>query len=169
MIIGCCGAGKSTLAFKLGEHFNLPLFHLDQLFWKSGWAQADMDEWIEKHQGIIEKPEWIIDGNYKSTMQERLEHAELVICMDMPRWRCVWGILKRRIQYSGKVRPDMTEGCKERLDWDFLKYVWHFHRDQLPDLLKKLEAFKGEKTIHRVRSRRQASDLLEDLFSEQAS
>ena len=85
MIIGCCGAGTSTLSFKLADHFNLPLIHLDRLFWKSGWIESERDEWIAKHQQIIDQDQWIIDGNFSSTMSERLEKADLVICMDLPR------------------------------------------------------------------------------------
>ncbi len=166
MIIGCCGAGKSTLSFKLAEHFDLPLIHLDRLFWKSGWVESERDEWIAKHQEIIDQDQWIIDGNYSSTMSERLEKADLVICMDLPRWKCLWGILKRRIKYQGTTRPDMTEGCPERLDWEFTKYVWDFQRDQRPAILKKLAPFKDKKTIHMVNSRKEANALLNTILEE---
>ena len=56
MIVGCCGAGKSTLSFKLAEHYDLPLFHLDQLYWKANWVLSEQDEYIVKHQELIEKP-----------------------------------------------------------------------------------------------------------------
>ena len=164
MVIGCCGAGKSTLSFKLAEHFDLPLFHLDRLYWKSGWVESEMDEWKTKHQEVIEKPQWIIDGNYKSTIKERLELADLVICMDMPRWQSLWGIIKRRIQYRGKTRPDMNPGCNERLDWEFTKYVWNFQRDQRPALIEHLKEYEGKKPIHRVTNRKQVNILLDKLF-----
>ena len=165
MVIGCCGAGKSTLSFQLVDHFDLPLFHLDQLFWKPGWIESERDEWIAKHQEVIDQDRWIIDGNFKSTMSERLERADLVICMDLPRWKCLWGVLKRWFQHRGKTRPDMNEGCKERLDWEFTKYVWDFHRDQRPGLLKQLAKFENKK-IHLVRSRKEANSLLKAIISE---
>ena len=59
MVIGCCGAGKSTLAFQLAEHFDLPIFHLDQLYWKSGWVESERGEYMKEHKEIIQNPQWI--------------------------------------------------------------------------------------------------------------
>jgi adenylate kinase family enzyme len=163
MVVGCCGAGKSTLSFKLAEHFDLPLFHLDQLFWKAGWVQTEMDEWIAEHQKIIEQDEWIIDGNYKSKMKERLEQADLVIFMDLSRLQCLWGIIKRRIKYRGTTRPDMNPGCNERLDWEFTKYVWNFRRDQRPALIQHLSGYQSNKFIYRITNRKQIAVLLDEF------
>ena len=167
MIVGCCGAGKSTLSFKLAKHYDLPLYHLDQLYWKDNWVLSERDEYIVKHQELIEKPKWIIDGNYQSTMQERLEKADMVICLDLPRWLSTWGILKRWVQHRGKTRPDMTEGCHERLDWEFLKYVWRFQRDQRPQLLDNLGKFQSQDRLHIVRSRKEANQLLNNILENQ--
>jgi len=164
MVVGCCGAGKSTLSFKLAEHFDLPLFHLDQLNWKANWELAELGEYSKKHQEVIGKPKWIIDGNYRSTMQERLEKADMVICLDLPRWQSVWGILKRWIQHRGTTRPDMTEGCHERLDWEFIKYVWSFLRDQRPQLLETLSKFQPQAKLHFIRSRKEANQLLDQIL-----
>ena len=161
MVIGCCGAGKSTLSFKLQEQLNLPLYHLDKLFWKPGWIQADRNEFIAKHQEIIHNQKWIIDGNYSFTMADRLEQADLIIFIDLPRWRCIWGVLKRRIQNKNKSRPDMASGCDERLEWEFTKYVWNFHRDQLPLLKQQLTQIN--KPIHTITNRKQIDRLLNSL------
>lgn len=163
MVLGCSGAGKSTISFKLSDHFQLPIFHMDQLFWKSGWVESEREEWIAKHEKIMKLPAWVIDGNYHSTMDERLEHTDLIIYMDLPRWMCLWGVIKRRIQYQGKARPEMNEGCKERINWEFFKYVWSFHKEQRPTILEKINRYEGKKTIHRVRSRKEAKALLEHL------
>ena len=36
LVIGCCGAGKSTFSKELSAKLNLPLVDLDRLFWKPG-------------------------------------------------------------------------------------------------------------------------------------
>ena len=100
-------------------------------------------------------------------MQERLEKADMVICLDLPRWLSTWGILKRWIQHRGKTRPDMTEGCHERLDWEFLKYVWRFQRDQRPQLLDNLNKFQSQNRLHIVRSRKEANQLLNKVLENQ--
>lgn len=77
MIIGCCGAGKSTLARKLHAVAGLELIHLDRQYWKSGWIETEPEEWGEKVAGLVAKPNWIIDGNYGGTMDIRIKRADL--------------------------------------------------------------------------------------------
>jgi adenylate kinase family enzyme len=61
-IIGNAGSGKSTLAQQLHAQYKLPLYHLDQYFWKPGWVRPDMDEYKKIHDALCDQEEWIIDG-----------------------------------------------------------------------------------------------------------
>ena len=126
LIIGCSGAGKSTLARQLGEKTGLPVIHLDALFWKPGWVESSREEFDARLLAELEKPAWILDGNYARTLPVRLEKCDTVIYLDFSRLACIWGVLKRVITTYGTVRPDMAEGCPERFDWEFLKWVWNF-------------------------------------------
>ena len=130
IIIGCGGSGKSTLARALGEKTGLPVVHLDKLFWKPGWVESTRDEIDAKIQMEMEKPRWIMDGNYNRTMAERIRHCDTVIYLDFSRMACVFGVLKRVITTYGTVRPDMGEGCPERFDWKFLQWVWNYNREK---------------------------------------
>jgi adenylate kinase family enzyme len=130
IIIGCGGSGKSTLARALGEKTGLPVVHLDKLFWKPGWVESTRDEIDAKIQAEMEKPHWIMDGNYNRTMAERIRHCDTVIYLDFSRAACVFGVLKRVITTYGTVRPDMGEGCPERFDWKFLQWVWNYNREK---------------------------------------
>lgn len=146
LIIGCGGAGKSTLARILGEKLNLPVVHLDQLFWKPGWVEESREEFDRKLALELEKPRWIIDGNFDRTMPQRLKKCDTVIYLDFPRTACLIGVIKRILTTYGTVRPDMGEGCPERFDMEFLRWVWHYNRnkrqrnydllDQAPDVQK---------------------------------
>lgn len=78
-IIGSGGAGKSTLARKLGEILDIPVYHLDAIFWRPNWEPIERDELIEKTMEIQETDDWIIDGNYNTTMDFRLQQADTVI------------------------------------------------------------------------------------------
>jgi adenylate kinase family enzyme len=129
VIIGSGGAGKSTLARQLGEKLRLPVVHLDQLFWKPGWVETTQEEFDEKLARELAKPAWIMDGNFNRTIPQRLERCDTVIYLDFHRVTCLLGVLKRILTSYGKTRPDMAEGCPERLDLDFLKWVWNFNRD----------------------------------------
>ena len=129
VIIGSGGAGKSTLARQLGEKLRLPVVHLDQLFWKPGWVETTQEEFDEKLALELAKPAWIMDGNFNRTIPQRLERCDTVIYLDFHRATCLLGVLKRILTSYGKTRPDMAEGCPERFDLDFLKWVWNFNRD----------------------------------------
>lgn len=130
IIIGCGGAGKSTLARQLGEKLDIPVVHLDRLFWKQGWVEETQEEFDRKLAVELEKPRWIMDGNFNRTMPQRVAKCDTIIYLDFSRFACLCGVVKRVLTTYGKVRPDMGEGCPERIDFEFLKWVWNYNRDK---------------------------------------
>jgi adenylate kinase family enzyme len=123
LVIGPCGAGKSTLSVELAHKLGLPIFHMDQLNWQPGWVESSKDEIRQKLARIIRTGRWLIDGTYCGTLGERLVHADTVIYLDYPIRLCVARLLRRIWTYRGRTRPDMTEGCPERFDLEFLIYL----------------------------------------------
>ena len=128
IIIGCSGAGKSTLARALGEKLGLPIVHLDQLWWREGWQHVSREEFDAQLDMALAMDRWIIDGNYSRTMEARLQKCDTIIYLDFGRWECLLGMLQRVLGSYGKVRPDMAKGCPERFDWDFVKWIWNFNK-----------------------------------------
>ena len=128
IIIGCSGSGKSTLARALGAKLGLPVIHLDQLWWKEGWVESDRQTFDDRLAALVEENRWIIDGNYNRTIPMRLEKCDTVIYLDFSRWACLLGMCQRVLGSYGKVRPDMAPGCPERFDWDFVKWIWNFNK-----------------------------------------
>jgi len=147
MVVGCCGAGKSTISRKLHEKTGIPLFHLDQYYHQPNWEEPSTADWIAANHKLVEGDQWIIDGNYNSTMDIRMAKADAIIFMDYPTIKCFWRVITRIWKYHGQVRPDMPEGCPERFDLEFLHYVATFGYVKRPGLLKKLAAFGGKKVI----------------------
>lgn len=166
MIIGCGGAGKSTMAKKLAEITGLPLYHLDKMFWKSGWEMLPTPEWKEMQTELCEKQKWIIDGNYGSTIDLRMKYADTILYIDFPRWKCIWGIVKRRFQYRNRTRPDMTEGCNERLDWTFMKWVWNYREKKRPEMLALLKEKESEKQVIYLKNRNEIDEFLLGICNE---
>ena len=162
LIIGCGGAGKSTLARKLGERLDIPVVHLDKLWWKPGWIESDREEFDAKLAAELEKPRWIIDGNFDRTMPARIAKCDAVIYLDFSRFVCLFGVLKRVITTHGKVRPDMGEGCPERLDLDFLKWVWYYNRNNREKNYRLLNEAEGIETIV-LKNRRMVKRFLRSL------
>ena len=130
IIIGCGGAGKSTLARKMGEKTGLPVVHLDKLFWKPGWVERTPEEFDPLMEAELAKETWIMDGNFNRTMPQRVQRCDTIIYLDFSRMACLWGVLKRVLTTYGTVRPDMGEGCPERIDFEFLKWVWSYNKNK---------------------------------------
>lgn len=162
IIVGSSGAGKSTFAIQLQEKTNLPLFHLDKLFWKPGWILSSKEEQITIQKKVIEKEQWIIDGNYGDTLDLRITACDTIIFIDPPRTVCLYQVLKRNKMYKNSPRPDMNEGCPEKVDWDFLKWTWHFKNTQRVALIKKLNNVYREKNIVILKSRKEVNNYLKD-------
>ncbi len=163
MIIGCGGAGKSTLARSLGEKTGLPVVHLDQIWWSPGnWQHMERPEFEKLLMEEMEKPQWILDGNFRRTLELRLEKCDTVIYLDFPRLVCLKGWIGRVIKNWGHHRPDMAPGCAERFDPQFALWIWNFNKNYRTRFYGLLNAAEG-KEIHILRSRREVNKFLENL------
>lgn len=161
LIIGSSGAGKSTLARALGRAMGLPVVHLDKLWWLPGWQNRSREEFDALLAGELAKDAWIMDGNYARTLDWRLSRADCVILLEMPRLVCIAGVLGRIARSRGRTRPDMAAGCPERLDWEFLRWVWRFPKEDGAGARAAL-ARRPEVPVIVVRSRRAAQKLAEE-------
>jgi len=128
MIIGCPGSGKSTLARQLKEKLGLPVVHLDQLWWKEGWQNVSREDFDDRLALAVAMDRWIIDGNYSRTIPMRLSRCDTILYLDFSRWECLLGMFQRVVGSYGRVRPDMPEGCPERFDFEFVKFIWNFNK-----------------------------------------
>ena len=150
LVIGSPGAGKSTLASELARRTGLPLVHLDQHAWMSGWVELGREEWKARVRELIAGDAWVIDGNYTGSLPARLRRADTVINLEMPAWRCLARLVRRIASSYGRVRPDMAEGCPEQLDWGFLLYTARFPWTHRAKISERLAAFPG--TVIRLKS-----------------
>ncbi|AZN40988.1 DNA topology modulation protein [Paenibacillus albus] len=163
LIIGSPGSGKSTLAQQLGRTWLLPVIHLDTYFWKPNWVMTEDEEWDRIIAQLTMQEQWIIDGNYSRTMDKRIERADLVILLDLPRWLCMYRIFKRRVMFHKKTRPDMNEGCQEKIDWAFVKFVWSYPRRSRMKTLSRMEYAAAQgKQVMILQTRKQVKELLHD-------
>jgi len=160
MVVGCCGAGKSTLSRKLYEKLELPLYHLDQYYWHPNWKETPKPEWTEIVQLLSKKDQWIVDGNYTGTMEIRLKRAETVIFLDYPTWKCLWRVIRRIFKYKGKSRPDMVKGCNERFDLSFLHYVLFFNSKRRKSILKLIDKYTDSAKILILKNDREVDKYL---------
>ncbi|MEQ8169836.1 MAG: DNA topology modulation protein [Candidatus Eremiobacterota bacterium] len=160
LILGCSGSGKTTLALELGNILNLEVIHLDRLYWNPGWVSTPEDEWLEIIKDIIKKDRWIIEGNYSGTIDMRLNEADTAIYLDFPRIICLWQAIKRWLLHMGHNRPDVGEGCKEKIDLEFMMWIWNFNRTHREMMLGKLGQQKYKKNIYILKNHKDAADFL---------
>lgn len=146
LIVGCPGAGKSAAAKSLAAKTGLPLIHLDHHYWHPGWMPSEKDVWREKVRSLAAQPCWIMDGNYASTLDERLSRADTVIHLDFSTWVCCWRVIRRTISNLGREREgEFVVGCPERLDATFLRFVLLYRQRYRARDLAKLSAFEGRR------------------------
>ncbi|PEJ59163.1 topology modulation protein [Bacillus sp. AFS002410] len=162
VIIGSGGEGKSTFARQLGKKLNINVFHLDSLLWKPNWEIVPKVEQIKIQSELVKKEEWIIDGNYGGTMDLRINAADTIIFLDIPRLVCIYRALKRFIQYKNITRPDMREGCEEKFDLQFFKWIWSYPKTKKPLILNRLQRVSDGKDVVILKSSKEVKRFLEE-------
>ena len=161
MIIGCGGAGKSTLSRQLGAITGLPVVHLDQIWWSPGnWQHLSREEFDHQLSAELAKDRWILDGNFNRTMKLRLDRCDTVIYLDYPRLVCLKNWLFRVLKNRGKARADMAEGCIEWFDPEMAGWIWNFNRKNRKRYYELL-ANQTDKNVIILKSRRQARRFLD--------
>ena len=163
MIIGSGGAGKSTLSKKLGQKLNIEVFHLDRFFWKPNWEQITDNELAEIQKELTKKEQWVIDGNYSNNIDIRLNEADTIIFIDLKNYLCVWRVFKRSILNYNKQRSDIGEGCLDKIDFAFLKWVWNYPKRSRPKIIEKLNKLEKLKKIYVLKSSFEVKKFIEDI------
>lgn len=163
-VIGCGGAGKSFFSRQLSEMLDVPVYHLDNMFWDSGWIEKPEDVYLQEQKNTIEKDKWIIDGNYMQTMELRFERADTIIYLDFSTYTCLLGIFSRYVKYKNNSRPDVPEGNKEKIDFEFFMFVLTFRTLRRPRILKLLGEYKSSTTQYRFTNRKQRKDFFGEVL-----
>ena len=147
-VIGCGGAGKSTLSRRLGECLGLPVIHLDRFFWQPDWVATPDFQWRPIVERLATADQWIIDGNYLTTLDIRLKRADTIIWLDFRRMTCMYRAIKRIFQsWTGSERADMADGCAEKLDWEFLEWIWDFPQKSRPKVLESIQRYAHARRV----------------------
>ena len=162
MVIGVgSGVGKSTFARQLGKIIGIEVTHLDRLYWKPNWVEAPREEFLAGQKQVIQNEKWIIEGNYSGTFDIREQYADTIIYLELPLYVCLFRVLKRRIQYHGKTRNDIGEGCIEKIDWAFLKFIITTYGPRKNKMKERLRRYAKEgKTVHYLKTSKQVEGFL---------
>ena len=142
IVIGCPGSGKSTFSRKLHDKIQIPLYHLDLLYWNADKTTVDKSVFNERLDAVLKKDEWIVDGNYNSSMEKRISECDTVFFLDYPLDVCLEGIKERR----GKSRSDMP-WIESDEDGEFIDFIKRFNDESRPAIITLLERYKFKNVI----------------------
>lgn len=158
IVIGCPGSGKSTFSRQLHEKTGIPLHHLDMMFWNADRTTVEKSIFLARLQDAMEQEEWIIDGNYGSTIEKRLQACDTAFFLDYPVEVCLEGIRARR----GKPRSDMPWFETDEEDAEFVEFIKNYNSESRPQVMELLEKY-AHKKIFIFRSRAEKDDFLSRL------
>ena len=155
IIIGCPGSGKSTFGRKLKSITDLPLYHLDMMFWNNGRTTVTKEVFIERLKKAMSNSKWIIDGNYGSTMEMRIKECDTVFFLDYPTNVCIEGIESRK----GQPRSDIPWIENGNTDEDFIDFINKYNSESRPEVISLLEKY-STKNIIIFKSRTESEEYL---------
>lgn len=156
-ILGYSGSGKSTLARKLADFYSIPVLFLDTVQFLPNWVERDKYAGRSMVSAFMKNASWVIDGNYSEFLQqERLEQADSIFLLIFPRTVCLFRAVKRYFQNKNTNRESMADGCKEKLDWEFIWWILYegrtrerrAHFRQIAKIHKsKAQIFKNQRQV----------------------
>lgn len=157
IVIGCPGSGKSTFSRELNKITDIPLFHLDMMYWNPDKSKVDKAIFLERLSDAMALEEWIIDGNYGSTMEMRMAACDTVIFLDYTPDVCLDGVVKRR----GKPRSDMPWTETED-DEEFMEFIRNFNAESRPKIIELIGEYKDKK-VYIFTDRFEADEFLRNI------
>ena len=156
IVVGCPGSGKSTFSRALHKKTGIPLYHLDMMYWNADKTVVEKSVFLERLSSVLSRDEWIIDGNYASTMEDRMSVCDTVIFLDFPQHVCLDGIKQRR----GRPRSDMP-WIETHEDAEFIEFIKSYSEQQKPKVLELLKKYR-DKNIIVFRTREDADMFLNE-------
>lgn len=158
LVVGPSGAGKSIMSCKLRDILKLPLYHLDNIFWKKDRTHITREEFDTKLSGLLSKDSWIIDGDYSRTYEIRMQRADTIVFLDYPLEVCLEGAESR----IGKSRPDIP-WKEDVFDPEFKQWIIDWFENTRPLLLLLIEKYKHTKNVVILHNREEGEAFINNL------
>lgn len=161
MIFGRPGSGKSTFATWLSRSLGLPLHHLDKHFYVNNWVERDYNEFLQIQQNIVDTECWIVDGNSTRSLEIRWARADLILYFNFHKTICTYHIFKRFFKPNTSF-DDRAPGCKEKIRFSLLKYMWGFE-ERVSEDIKTLKGRYPQAVFKEIRCDSDLSKLIHEL------
>ncbi len=129
LFYGVTGSGKTTLARRVAARLGLPYHPVDDLTWEPGWVPVPVDQQRERIAAICAGDAWVLDHAYGAWIDIPLARADLVVGLDLPRWRSFGRLLRRSAGNVVRGTPTCN-GNRETFRQTFASkdsiLHWHF-------------------------------------------
>lgn len=160
-VLGYAGSGKTYLSDYISEKKNIPVLHLDSIKWDKEWKPIDDSLVLPQVSEFMAKDDWIVDGYYNYLYyDERLEQANLIVLLLLPRLTCFYRVVKR-------TKSRRRDGYKNDLNWWFVKFTLFGCRNKerrqtYAEIVKKYK----HKTVV-LKTRRQVYEFMKNITDKQ--
>ncbi|MEM1447342.1 MAG: hypothetical protein AAGF84_14890 [Planctomycetota bacterium] len=169
-VIGTSGAGKTTLAARLGERLGVPHVELDALHWGPDWTSRPDADFHGDLRAFVAADSWVLCGNYTNTRPVFTHRVNCFVWLDYPRWLVTWRVLRRSIGRAWTKR-ELWAGNRESFRLTFLSrdsiIWWSFktfgkNRRKYQAMFEEL-AGRADVQAVRLRSPRDAERWLDEM------
>lgn len=159
-ICGISGSGKTTLATKISNKLGHDPIYMDEHFWLKDWEQRDGADFFNLLDKFTKSDSWVLEGAIGRVIERYAPQADIVIWLNFSNFNAIYRVLKRTLKYYGrKTRNEMADGCVERFNLSFYKWIWNYPKDKSP----KIKEFFEDNNINYIEIKNQKK--LDSFFS----
>jgi len=163
LIVGGPGSGKSVLSFNLGQRLNIPVYHLDEIHIKCDTEKNGKDYRNHKILEILKNDSWIMDGNYRGTLKERVNECDAIIFLDYPTYKLIYGVLSRNVKNYKKTDKKISS-VKKIFDFSLIALICDWRKTKRKDVINLLD--KTDKKIYIFKQRMKLNNWFQKEFKE---
>jgi len=158
IVVGPSGAGKSAFSRNLGSLLDLPVTHLDNVYWNHDRTHISPEEFDERLEELLRGDKWILDGDYSRTYERRIVACDTVFFLDYPLDTCLEGAARR----VGIKRVDLP-WVPDEFDADFELSIRRWDDKNHETLMGLLERYSEGRNIIIFHSRQEGDAYLSSL------
>jgi adenylate kinase family enzyme len=166
LIAGCSGSGKTTLATAIAARLGVPYRELDALYHGPNWVPRP--EFVADVAAFAATGAWVSEWQYRTVRAVLLERAEVLVWLDLPRWRVFAQLVQRTLRrrrratvlWNGNVEPALWTIFTD--PEHILRWAWQSY----PRVAERVGAVLSDPDgppVVRLRSRREITEWLNGL------
>lgn len=160
-VLGYAGSGKTYLSEYISEKKNIPVLHLDSIKCDKEWKPIDNSLVLPQVSAFMANDDWIIDGYYDYLYyNERLEKADLIVLLLLPRTTCFYRAVKR-------TKSRRQNGYKNDLNLWFVKFTLFGcrNKERRQTYAEIVEKYKDKTVV--LKTQRQVDEFMKNITEKQ--